>query len=928
MLKEKMLLRNVCSTIILLVLLSMMLFVFSLPFATAEMVVDVMTDKGGQGFGNMEGGVYRGLKDPFTEPVKIEVVLSSPVDKLTVTIIKPNNKVQKIDERYSVPHGKYTYTIAPDMPGVWKVGAEIVKKDANLYFDDMVSFTVVDCSDGFYTDLTLNIDDISITVNVLLDPFKYDVFIKYCYLDQFRQYYHLSYSLNEVAIPALNIREVRKIEREYKDDNLKKLVTSLIVPLDKVGGYDPRSGALTIIDPIKEKKEETYFLRRVCIQSINEITEAHPTEYLRRDAPNKICWENTNKISAPPNYSIRISKYTMVKMNILGLPKDVRTSVIINGLKIGEYSSGELEYNISSKVITISTEPSEIQIAQDVRYRCLNCPIIINATSDEIYVNIEFVKEFLVRVDSEPRVAGLYVNEKELSPSELPYSIWVEDGGAIKLEAPTIIPLKELEREREVWRFHGWEPLSNQPSISINVRSPIQFTAKYTQTKQFKIVIETPYSSVTASCGESVTGQKVELWCDEKSRLEVSLISKTVDISDGVKMEFDKWSNGNRLPVITLDIVGSIELKADWRPLYRMSIKVEPSTQGVKIKIDEENVTAPIELWLPQGKHALKVVDKTFFDKISDDTQFRLVFTGWSDRDSQIEKIVELSSPLDLTVIYTQIKQFKVKINSSYGKFTISCNGLANEGKEAWCDEGSNLSVKPILEKSEQYKYVSLSENVRAVFVGWKNYPSGEETLTSVLGSPLTLEPNWKIMYYIQLVDQYGLTNGGGWYFEGERVEISGSGKTSQGLIDYVFDGLKVEDGAIISKNLPYSFIADKPLKLIVLYRPDYTILILLISALLGGGSSGGLALFLIRGRAKIRPIDYVKYRVCSNCNSVPPQDFKGDTCPNCNHKIVTKLIPAKCPKCYNELGTIAFPPPPEIRCRECGYIIPINKEH
>jgi len=232
-----------------------------------------------------------------------------------------------------------------------------------------------------------------------------------------------------------------------------------------------------------------------------------------------------------------------------------------------------------------------------------------------------------------------------------------------------------------------------------------------------------------------------------------------------------------------------------------------------------------------------------------------------------------------------------------------------------------------MLEKSERYKYVSLSENVRAVFAGWKNYPSGEETLTSVLDSPLTLEPNWKIMYYIQLVGQYGLTNGGGWYFEGERVEISGSSKTSQGLIEYVFDGLMVEGEAIVSKNLPYSFIADKPLKLIVLYKPDYTMLILLTSALLGSGSSGGLAFFLIGGRAKVRPTDYVTYTVCSNCNSIPPQDFKGDTCPICNHKIVTKLIPTKCPKCHNELGTIALPPPPEIRCKECGYIIPINKE-
>jgi DNA-directed RNA polymerase subunit RPC12/RpoP len=185
-------------------------------------------------------------------------------------------------------------------------------------------------------------------------------------------------------------------------------------------------------------------------------------------------------------------------------------------------------------------------------------------------------------------------------------------------------------------------------------------------------------------------------------------------------------------------------------------------------------------------------------------------------------------------------------------------------------------------------------------------------------------------------------TSNGAWCRNGSEITVEMPTKSMGFLIVNEFDGWSLNGESFTSAGA-VSMRVDRPLTLTAIWRTNYTGLIVLVASIgsvifvigfvnIKGQTlykrMEGLVFFLIRGRAKIRPIDYITYTVCSNCNSVPPQDFKGDTCPNCNHKIVTKLIPTRCPKCHNELGTIAFPPPLEIRCRECGYIIQINKEH
>jgi hypothetical protein len=168
------------------------------------------------------------------------------------------------------------------------------------------------------------------------------------------------------------------------------------------------------------------------------------------------------------------------------------------------------------------------------------------------------------------------------------------------------------------------------------------------------------------------------------------------------------------------------------------------------------------------------------------------------------------------------------------------------------------------------------------------------------------------------------------WCREGSLVTIDLPTTTVGFLLTQEFKSWIIETvgGRSMSENKSITFHITSPVKLTAMWAYNYTQLIIIITSV---ATLTAPTLYLFSRRKglgmKTRPIDYIKYTVCPNCNSIPPYDYEGDTCPNCNHKIVTKLIPTKCPKCGNELGTIAFPPPPEIRCKECGFLISLNKE-
>lgn len=179
------------------------------------------------------------------------------------------------------------------------------------------------------------------TVTVVIQPYNWNLFTTYCYKnDPFEQYYHRTFSIESVAIPALGLRGPL-VENRSIDSANKAVITSFSASLKDVGKNDPATSTLTVTDPLKQRGlTANPYLRRLCVKSEDEFGDITPSGYMTEE-PRTICWLNISKELAATTYSITLTRHSLIRVTIIGLPSHLSIDLAVNGNTVGRVSSGQ-----------------------------------------------------------------------------------------------------------------------------------------------------------------------------------------------------------------------------------------------------------------------------------------------------------------------------------------------------------------------------------------------------------------------------------------------------------------------------------------------------------------------------------------------------------------------------------------------------------
>ncbi len=93
------------------------------------------------------------------------------------------------------------------------------------------------------------------------------------------------------------------------------------------------------------------------------------------------------------------------------------------------------------------------------------------------------------------------------------------------------------------------------------------------------------------------------------------------------------------------------------------------------------------------------------------------------------------------------------------------------------------------------------------------------------VNEPKRIVARWDTEYEVTVYSETGSTAGSGWYALGETATVSIS-TTQTGkdfLTNHVFEGWRI-DGNIVSTSPTYSFVVDKPVKLVASWRTETNI--------------------------------------------------------------------------------------------------------
>jgi uncharacterized repeat protein (TIGR02543 family) len=885
--------------------------------AHAQVSVDVWTNKGGAGQGNLDGGTYI-----VGEYILICFSINANVDRLRFHIITPDGRdIVYYDDRINA--GRYCLEGVERGPvGVHRVIVE-AWIGGNLVAADEVRYNVVECpTHTLYLGLRITVkgdgSDELIVIEGWIRPegISWDVFKSQCYNAlPGPSYYHVNYIRELLVRPSLNAASLTEVGRGV-DDSARIVWTRFTTRFSSLGYSDRELKILRIVDSMKGRGG---FIDEVRVESPTRIWRATPTPTTTTN--NYVEWRNT-KETAPDRYEIYLYPVATLRLRVEGVPQGRSLDVIIDGKKVGTISATQtFEKKMLGLEHELNVSPNILEgESKDVRHVCVNCPyhVIADESTGLAEVSLVFKKEYRVVIDSEPRVAGLIIDGRLIQFSELPFEGWWLEGTqhSIKLSQREVLSSLS-ENTRKVYRFKAWSDGETREERIINANSPITIKSIYNMQTQYKVSVSTQYGTAVGVC-QNMQGST--LWCDEREVLQLRVDSDTVSISEGKRAKFTGWViDGKPTSQSTVLVDSPKDIKAAWKIQYFVNVD--------KAFTKADVVGAG---WYDEGGVA-RITVKEALIYVSDDTRY--VFDGWEGSCEGLD-----CGNKEITATVTKPLSFRAKWYPEYRIKIAPVEASPTTNCPEWVKGGSicMFSASPELPSQQsadtKYRFVKW-----VVSSGGETFQEGMDTKITVrVDKPITATAYYEPWHRILIsggpvspvISGCMLEGNDAWCKEGSLVTVDLPTTTVGFLVTQEFKGWVIEtvSGGSMSEDKGITFHITSPVKLTAMWAYNYTQLIIISVATL---TAPTLYLFSRRKGLgiKTRPTDYIKYTVCPNCNSIPPHDLVGDTCPNCNHKIVTKLIPTKCPKCRNELGTIAFPPPPEIRCRECGFLISLNKE-
>ncbi len=297
--------------------------------------------------------------------------------------------------------------------------------------------------------------------------------------------------------------------------------------------------------------------------------------------------------------------------------------------------------------------------------------------------------------------------------------------------------------------------LTNQ-SNTIIVSKPGEIVFVYG--RQYEVKLESEYGEVIGSG-----------WYFEGEEAVIDVEPETLQLGEGIRVAALGWAGDIDIERtrLTLVVDGPIHLEAIWKKQYLLDVE---SAYGKIVGMG----------WYDENSEAIVYVEEKMV--FSPDNQTRFIFISWSgDATSSNERItVIMDGPKRLTANWKTQHLLHVMVEPS---------GIASSSGAGWYDEGEDvlISVNP--------KIIPVSEGVRWMFYLWQGDISSREAETYVkMDSPKRLTAVFRKQYLIEIESEimYDVvsstlestilrlfpdvepkTEGGGWYFEGERAEIA-----------------------------------------------------------------------------------------------------------------------------------------------------------
>ncbi|RLE72835.1 MAG: hypothetical protein DRJ37_01890 [Thermoprotei archaeon] len=217
-------------------------------------------------------------------------------------------------------------------------------------------------------------------------------------------------------------------------------------------------------------------------------------------------------------------------------------------------------------------------------------------------------------------------------------------------------------------------------------------------------------------------------WYLEGSLVNVTLLSTTVALGEGVRAVFKKWTGyvNSDKPGISFRIYQNVELHAEWKIQYYLNITTPLSRVNVSSGWYDEGTMLTISLQ-----------NTTVY--IGSDTRY--VFSKWKgDIESENSTLViVVNKPLSLTAEWRL--EYRVEIFSQYS------NPLNATG---WYPEGVKVFVGVLDE------IVDLGNKTRVVLKGWIGTFNIESTTAQIIVTqPFQLEAVWIREYLVEVSSEY-----------------------------------------------------------------------------------------------------------------------------------------------------------------------------
>ena len=218
-------------------------------------------------------------------------------------------------------------------------------------------------------------------------------------------------------------------------------------------------------------------------------------------------------------------------------------------------------------------------------------------------------------------------------------------------------------------------------------------------------------------------------------------IQPSVNVSQGVRQNFEEWSDGNTENPRQIAVTSATVLQPVYVTQYLLTVN---SNGGTTTPSAWYSVNSTVTVTAANPSNV--TVNAS-----------RYLFVSWSGDASSDSTTINVTMSKPLVLEANWIRQYYVNIISVTGSPT----------GQGWYNAGTVATVE--VEPTVQYQ-----NETRLVFNGWNSTSLGTSPTAQIaVNAPTSLVAAWRTQYLVDINSEYGTAQGGGWYDVGSSVQAS-----------------------------------------------------------------------------------------------------------------------------------------------------------